>query len=258
MFFYSQVVTDAVSFVGVDVNTASHCLLKKVAGLNVTTAKNIIEWRKKNGPFTNREQFLEVKGIGNKTYEQCAGFIRILPETALVSGSNSKSKKPLNYLDQTWIHPEAYKIAAEFLKLCKCRIEDLGTESFIKAVTAFGNKGYPIIAKQLKTNEETVKIIVTGLTASKGYDIRLKGDKPLFRSSLTGIDGLSPGVTLRGVVRNVTHFGVFADVGVCRDGLIPSRYMKGQSLNIGQAIEVKVLAVEKEKSKFSIELVKTL
>ena len=249
-------VTEAVSFVGVDINTSSHCILRKIAGLNASKATNIIAWRKKNGTFINREQLLDVKGIGNKTYEQCAGFIRILPETAQIPGS--KLKKPLNYLDQTWIHPESYKIAMNFLKSCKLRIEDLGTQSFINAVNAYANQGYSTLVNKFNTNEETMEIIVKGLAMDKGYDIRVKRDKPIFRRSLTGINDLSSGVSLSGVVRNVTHFGVFVDVGVSRDGLIPTRYMKGQTLSIGQAVEVKVLVVEKERNRFCVELIKVL
>ena len=253
-------ITEVVSFVGVDVNTSSHCLLKRIAGLNVTTAMNIIEWRKKNGPFTNREQLLEVEGIEKETYEQCAGFIRILPETALVPGYNkSKFKLPLNFLDQTWIHPEAYKIANEFLKLCKCSIENLGTEPFINSVNAYGNQGYSNLAKQLKTNEETIKMIVKGLSIRKGDDIRLhEGHKPFFRNNLTRIEDLHPGVSLTGVVRNVTDFGVYVDVGVGKDGMIYNRFMNGESLKIGQFIEAKVLNVHMEKKQLKMKLIKTL
>lgn len=98
------------SFVGVDVNTASQCLLKRVAGLNASQANSIIEWRTQYGGFKNRQQLLDVKGIGNKTFEQCAGFIRILPETSMIDNSVKKknpkvSKKAPNLLDQTWIDP---------------------------------------------------------------------------------------------------------------------------------------------------------
>lgn len=246
------------SFVGVDVNTASHCLLRKIAGLNATKATNIIDFRKKNGSYTNREELLNVKGIGNKTYEQCAGFIRIVPETVLIPGKKTKGRKALNYLDQTWIHPESYKIANDILKFCNSNINDLGSQSFINSIKMQTNLGYAMLAKKFTTDEETIEIIVKGLTMTKGYDIRSKLNKQVFRSSLTTLDSLSQGVTLKGVVRNVTHFGAFVDAGVSRDGLIPTRYMKGINLAIGQSVEVKVITIEKERNRFAIELIKVL
>ncbi|XP_051163187.1 S1 RNA-binding domain-containing protein 1 isoform X2 [Leptopilina boulardi] len=252
----NSVVTEAVSFVGVDVNTASHCLLRKIAGLNALKATNIIDWRKKNGSFTNRVQLLNVKGIGNKTYEQCAGFIRIVPETALVSGSKSKLSKPLNNLDQTWIHPESYDIANKIIQFCHSNINDFGKETFINCVKTQTNLAFGNLAKKFSTDEETIEIIVKGLTSTKGYDIRSKLNKQVFRSSLTTLDSLKAGSTLNGVVRNVTHFGAFVDTGVSRDGLIPNKYMKGITLGIGQSVEVKVLSVEKERNRFAIELIK--
>lgn len=254
----NSVVTEAVSFVGVDVNTASHCLLRKIAGLNTSKATNIIDWRRKNGSFTNRSQLLDVKGIGNKSYEQCAGFIRIIPETALISGSKSKLKKPINYLDQTWIHPESYETANKILTFCQSDIKDFGDQSFINQVKSKTNLGYASLAKMFATDEETIEIIVKGLTMSKGYDIRSKLNKQVFRSSLTTIDSLKVGTSLIGVVRNVTHFGAFVDVGVCRDGLIPGKFMKGITLGLGQSVEVKVINVEKERNRFAIELIKVL
>ncbi|KAG7214053.1 hypothetical protein KM043_001419 [Ampulex compressa] len=260
----NEVVTEAVSFVGVDVNTASLCLLKRVAGLNASRASKIIEWRIQKGPFKNREQLLDVKGIGGKTFEQCAGFIRILPETAISAESEKKvkgskaSKNILNPLDQTWIHPESYKLTKEFLKGCKCSLEDLGSPAFIEKIKSYVQCGYAALADKLSTNETTMAIVVKGLTMRKDEEIRLKGNHPLFRNSMLCIDDLQPGTTLTGAVRNITHFGAFVDVGVGRDGLVHTKWIKNETLSIGQRVEVKVLSIERERSRIGLELIKVI
>ncbi|KAJ9581337.1 hypothetical protein L9F63_023485, partial [Diploptera punctata] len=140
-----EIVTECVSFVGVDINIASDCLLRRVAGLNSARAEKLIEWRRTNGPFTNRQQLKKVKGIGAKTFEQCAGFVRVIPETAKTksmskpSGSSKSKKSKLtdeseNPLDRTWIHPESYTVALRFIEKCDVSLEDLGTPQFIRKV----------------------------------------------------------------------------------------------------------------------------
>ncbi|KAL2739169.1 S1 RNA-binding domain-containing protein 1 [Vespula maculifrons] len=258
----NEVVTEAVSFVGVDVNTASLSLLKKVAGLNVSRATNIIEWRNKHGPFSNRQQILDVKGIGTKTFEQCAGFIRILPETAVVSGSKAKkSKNPdssPNFLDQTWIHPESYGIADEFIKSSGCNVKEIGSLSFVEKIKSYVKDGGSSFHKKFQTDEATLEVIIKGLTMKKDEDIRMKSHCPLFRASLQNIDDLTNGTILSGAVRNVTHFGVFVDVGVGRNGLMPTKWCKDQTLCIGQRVEVKVINIEHRRNRFTLELMKVL
>ncbi|CAL1682886.1 unnamed protein product [Lasius platythorax] len=256
-----EVVTEAVSFVGVDVNTASQCLLRRVAGLTNSRAANIIEWRIKHGAFRNREQLLDVKGIGKKTFEQCAGFIRIRPETAIgetATKESKKSKSDLNLLDQTWIHPESYAIANKFVKHCQCKLNDLGTPAFIERINSHAKAGCAKLAAQFDTNETTMEIIIKALTMKKDEDIRLKSNCPLFRDSVQCIYDLNVGTVLSGVVRNVTHFGTFVDVGVDNNGLIPISRMKYQTLHIGQHVEVKVIDVDAARNKFALELIKTL
>jgi len=243
-----QVVTEVVSFVGVDINTASHYLLRQVAGLKLSKSTNIIEWRSKNGPFRNREQLLKVKGIGSKTFEQCAGFIRILPETATVSETSSerskKSKSDFNPLDQTWIHPESYAIANKFVKHCQCKLDDIGTPAFIEKINFHARTEYGKLATQFDTDEST----------QKDEDIRSKLNQPLFRNSVRCIDDLTVGTVLSGVVRNVTHFGSFVDVGVGKEGLIHVTRMK-KDLHIGQRVEVKVVAIELARQRIGLELI---
>ncbi|XP_012288728.1 uncharacterized protein LOC105704246 [Orussus abietinus] len=253
----NEVVSEAVSFVGVDINTASLCLLKRVAGLNVGRASKIIEWRNQHGPFTDRKQLTDVKGIGNKSFEQCVGFIRIMPKTALTKKSKNSSQE-LNYLDQTCIHPESYSVAEHFLKYCGCNIEDLGTENFIMRIKSCVRRGSEALAKMFETNKATMDLIIQGLTMKLDDDIRLKNSFPTFKKSLTSIDDLKSGTALFGTVRNVTHFGAFVDIGVGNSGLIPTRMMKGQTLSIGQQLEVKVISIERERQRISLEFIKII
>lgn len=245
------------SFVGVDINTASHCLLQQVAGLTPSRSTNIIEWRAKNGPFRNREQLLNVKSIGSKTFEQCAGFIRILPETAMISGTsaerNKKSENDFNPLDQTWIHPESYAIANKFVKHCQCKLDDLSTPAFIERINSHARTGFGKLAAQFSTNETTMETIVKALTMQKNEDIRSKLNQPLFRNSVRCINDLTVGTVLSGVVRNITHFGSFVDVGVGREGLIHITRMK-KYLHIGQRVEVKVVDIELARQRIGLEL----
>ncbi|KAL6447351.1 hypothetical protein ACFW04_001524 [Cataglyphis niger] len=257
-----EVITEVVSFVGVDVNTASQCLLRRIAGLTNSRAANIIEWRIKHGPFRNREQLLDVKGIGKKTFEQCAGFIRIRPETAMISKTTTKeskkSKNDLNLLDQTWIHPESYAIANKFLKHCQCKLDDLGTPAFIERINSHAKIGCAKLAAQFDTDETTMEIIIKALTMKKDEDIRLKSNYPVFRDSMRSIHDLSVGTILTGVVRNVTHFGTFVDVGVEKEGLIHVTRMKHQTVHISQHVEVKVITVEVASKRIGLELIRTL
>ncbi|KAL0127391.1 hypothetical protein PUN28_005586 [Cardiocondyla obscurior] len=254
----SEVVTEVVSFVGVDINTASHYLLQQVAGLTLSRSKSIMDWRIKNGPFRNREQLLSVKGIGSKTFEQCAGFIRILPETATTSETSSKeNKKPkndFNPLDQTWIHPESYAIANKFIKHCRCELNEIGTLEFIEKINFHARTGCGKLAAQFGVDETTMETIVKALTMQKDEDIRSKLNQPLFRNSVRCIDDLTVGTTLSGVVRNVTHFGSFVDIGVGKEGLIHITRMK-KDLHIGQRVEVRVLNVELARQRIGLELI---
>lgn len=253
----NEVVTEAVSFVGVDINTASHSLLKRVAGLNIARATNIIEWRNKNGPFVNRQQITSVKGIGSKTFEQCAGFIRIRPETALIAKPKDP-KQCLNFLDQTWIHPESYSITNQFLKAAGCNVEQIGSIPFIEKIKSFVERNDASLCKKFETDEATLQVIIKGLSMQKDEDIRTKSNRPLFRASLKTIDDLSNGTSLSGAVRNVTHFGAFVDIGVGRNGLIPIKWCKGMTLCVGQYVEVKVINIDHSRNRISLELIKAL
>lgn len=259
----NEVVSEAVSFVGVDVNTASQCLLKRVAGLNVATAKNIIQSRIGFGAFKNRQQLLDVKGIGKKIFEQCAGFIRILPETSMIENTvkpkdSKKSKYTFNLLDQTWIHPESYGIAERFVEYCGCNLENLGTATFIERVKSRAEEGYAVLAEKFDTNETTMEIIVKGLSMKKDEDIRFKSASPLFRKNMLSIKDISTDMVLTGAVRNVTHFGAFVDIGVGRAGLIPTKWLKNSTVSVGQRVEVKVVSIELARNRIGLELINVL
>ncbi|XP_063991418.1 S1 RNA-binding domain-containing protein 1 isoform X2 [Diachasmimorpha longicaudata] len=251
----NEVVMEAASFVGVDVNTASQCLLRRVAGLSETKAANIIEWRRENGPFVNRNQLMSVKGIGAKSFEQCAGFIRIQPETAQAKSPIRSKKNRLNYLDQTWIHPESYAVALSLIKDCGLDCKDIGTRSFISSIKAYATRGYGTLTKALKTDETTLEIIIKGLTMARDEDIRSQNNVPLFRKSLRSMDDLVVGSALSGEVRNVTHFGAFVDIGVGKDGLIHVSQLKGETLKIGQRVDVKVQNIEAKRGRIGLILI---
>ncbi|XP_035177726.1 S1 RNA-binding domain-containing protein 1 isoform X1 [Oxyura jamaicensis] len=250
-----SVVEECVSFVGVDINICSEILLRHIAGLNANRARNIIEWREKNGPFINREQLKEVKGLGPKTFQQCAGFIRFnqdyiktfcsskktqLGSHALLTKAGAqatsekqgkKKSKPTpsfsqqpNPLDQTCIHPESYNIAMRFLSFIGGNPNDIGKSDMQQKVNAVIQKeGLEETAKRLNTTVHTLQLIIDGLTQPEGFDIRTDFDKPDFKRSIVCFEDLSVGTVLTGKVENATPFGVFVDIGVGKAGLIPVR-----------------------------------
>ncbi|XP_020656192.3 S1 RNA-binding domain-containing protein 1 [Pogona vitticeps] len=290
-----SVVEECVSFVGVDINICSEILLRHIAGLNANRAKNVIEWREKNGPFINREQLKDVKGLGPKSYQQCAGFIRINQEYIkafcsqqgeLVAGShkgatNEKQGKKKtkagantirrpNPLDQTCIHPESYNIAMRFLTLIEGNPSDIGKLEMQQKVNAIiEREGVEGIAKRLNTTGQTLQIIIDGLTQPEGFDFRTDFDKPDFKRSIVCLEDLRVGMVLTGRVENATLFGVFVDIGVGRGGLIPirsitedklSKAKKRRSLGLGpgEKVEVRVLKIDIPQSRITLDLIRVL
>ncbi|NXP13369.1 SRBD1 protein, partial [Thinocorus orbignyianus] len=290
-----SVVEECVSFVGVDINICSEILLRHIAGLNANRAKNIIEWREKNGPFINREQLKEVKGLGPKSFQQCAGFIRFNQEYIKTFCSNKKTElgshalltkagaqgkkksKPTpcalqqpNPLDQTCIHPESYNIAMRFLSLIGGNSNDIGKPDMQQKVNAVIQKeGLEGTAKRLNTTVHTLQLIIDGLTQPEGFDIRTDFDKPDFKRSIVCFEDLSVGAVLTGKVENATPFGVFVDIGVGKAGLIPvrniteaklSKVKKRRSLGLGpgERVEVKVLNVDIPRLRITLDLIRVL
>lgn len=254
-----SVVEECVSFVGVDINICSEVLLRHIAGLNANRAKNIIEWREKNGPFINREQLKKVKGLGPKSFQQCAGFIRInqdyirtfcssqqtesagriegvaVTSSAGVEVTNEKQGKKKsktaanvvlkpNPLDQTCIHPESYDIAMRFLSFIEETLCEIGKPEMEQKINSFLEKeGIEKIAEGLQTTVHTLQVIIDGLNQPESFDFRTDFDKPDFKRSIVCLEDLQVGTVLTGKVENATLFGIFVDIGVGRSGLIPIR-----------------------------------
>ncbi|KAL8619606.1 hypothetical protein ACOMHN_019662 [Nucella lapillus] len=290
-----SVVEECVSFTGVDLNTASQCLLRRVAGMNVTKANKVIEWRSKNGRFTNRSQLLKVKGLGEKSYEQCAGFVRVVHDLAshlaesaeaeeaestsgkagqkrkAVSQAGGKAKKAklaasddVNLLDMTAIHPESYSVASKFLSGLALSVEDLGKPDFIaKVKRSSSDTGVNKLAERFEIGAPTMQLIVEALSRPVSYDFRSDFQKPLFKKGMTSVADLKPGSVLTGRVTNVTHFGAFVDIGVGDNGLIHVSKMRpplahDQNLSLGDHVEVMVMSVEAAKNRIGLQLKRLL
>lgn len=239
-------VESVVNLVGVNLNTASEHLLKHISGLSPKIAKAVVEFRKENGTFKNRKKLLKVKGLGPKAYEQAAGFCRIIGGT-----------EPL---DGTTIHPESYEVALEVLTEAGLKPEEIFKKrDLLKvALNEFDIEGF---AKTKELNPITVRDVVEALK-KPGLDPREETEKPLLRSDVMTMEDLKAGMILEGTVRNVVDFGAFVDIGVKQDGLVHKTKMgRGvrdplQVLSVGQIIEVKIISVEVERDRISLELVR--
>ncbi len=240
------VLEDCVNSVGVDLNTASYSLLKYVAGLNVSVAKNIVAYREKNGKFKSRKQLLKVPKLGDKAYTQCAGFLRI------DDGDN--------ILDNTAVHPESYEKAEKLLSLFSYTKEDVRArkiDDLKQKIKAYGEEK-AAIASEL--DKETMRDIVTELI-KPGRDIRDALPAPMLRKDIMSISDLKPGMEVTGTVRNVIDFGVFVDIGVHQDGLvhiseITDRYIKHPSevLKVGQVVQVRIKDVDLKKNRIALTM----
>ena len=238
------VVEDCVNSVGVDLNTASQSLLSYVAGLNSGVAKNIVEYRK-TARFTKREDLLKVKKLGDKAFEQCAGFLRITDGFVL---------------DNTAVHPEDYDAVKTLLTLTGYTLDDVAAGKIADIKDKVNKIGLSAVAAKCGVGEPTLNDIITELL-KPGRDIRDSLPKPILYSELLDLSDLKEGMELNGTVRNVIDFGVFVDIGVHQDGLvhisqISDNYIKHPSevLKEGDIVKVKVLGVDKEKKKISLTL----
>ena len=236
-----------VNSVGVDINTASPSLLSRVAGINSSVAKNIVSYREENGAFSSRTQLKKVPKLGAKAFEQCAGFVRV-PESK-------------NVLDNTGVHPESYDAAKELLQLCGYSVSDVsnGDISSLKAKIALLG-GEDKVAEKLEIGVPTLTDIVKELL-KPGRDPRDELPPPLLRTDVMDIKDLTPGMELKGTVRNAIDFGVFVDIGVHQDGLvhisqITNRYIKHPSeiLKVGDIVTVWVLSTDIKKNRISLTM----
>ncbi len=240
------VVETCVNSVGVDVNTASPSLLSHVAGLNSSIAKNIEKYRHDNGEFKTREQLKKVPKLGDKAFEQCAGFLRVTNGT--------------NILDNTAVHPEAYDATMRLLKYFNLSVEDIKAENLVLLPKMIEKEGIEKVANSINIGVPTLNDIVNELI-KPGRDVRDELPKPVLKSELLDISNLKAGMVLTGTVRNVTDFGAFVDISVHQDGLvhiseISKDYVKHPSdvLKVGDVVNVKVLAVDPEKKRISLTI----
>jgi uncharacterized protein len=240
------VVEDCVNSVGVDLNSASPSLLSKVSGLNNGIAKNIVTYREENGSFTDRKQLKKVSKLGDKAFEQCAGFLRIV---------NGK-----NILDNTAVHPESYGATEKLLKYFNMTDDDVKNHNVTHLPELIEQKGAKNVAQEIGVGEPTLNDIVTELL-KPGRDIRDSLPAPMLRTDVMSIKDLKPGMVLTGTVRNVIDFGAFVDIAVHQDGLVHisqicDHYIKHPSevLSVGQVVKVKVLSVDLEKNRISLTM----
>lgn len=232
-----KTVEDCVNSVGVDLNTASYSLLEHISGITKAVAKNIVSYREKNGIFKNRNELLKVPKLGEKAFEQSAGFLRI--------------RNGNEFLDSTGIHPESYEAARKVMHKIKSGLNksDMRTN-------------YKEIAKELNIGDLTLLDIINELE-KPGRDPREELEKPILRSDVLTIEDLKEGMELKGTVRNVVDFGAFVDIGVHQDGLIHisqftnKKYIKnpGEVVKVGDIVTVKIINIDKERKKISLSMI---
>ena len=238
------VVEDCVNRVGVDLNTASASLLEYISGISKVIAKNIVAYREENGSFTSRSQLLKVAKLGPKAYEQCAGFMRI-----------TGGKNPL---DATGVHPESYAATKELLKKLGYTLEDVSNRSVVGISKKIAD--YKKLAAELEIGELTLRDIVKELE-KPARDPREDMPKPILRSDVLEMKDLTPGMVLKGTVRNVIDFGAFVDIGVHQDGLVHisqicDRYIKHplEAVSVGDIVEVKVISLDLAKKRIGLSM----
>ncbi len=240
------VVEDCVNSVGVDVNTASHSLLSYIAGINATSAKNIVKYREENGEFKSRSEILKVPRIGAKAYEQCAGFLRV-----------PSSKK---ILDNTGVHPESYDAAEKLLDMFGYTMKDVSDNKLAGIKDKVTAAGLNKVAGELGIGEPTLADIISELE-KPGRDVRDSLPAPILRDDVMDMEDLKPGMKFKGTVRNVIDFGAFVDIGVHQDGLvhiseISNKFIKHPSevLSVGDIVDVTVKDVDLKKKRISLTM----
>ena len=240
------VVESCVNSVGVDLNTASSSLLSYIAGINKTVAKNITLYREEHGRFQSRRDLLKVPKLGNKAFEQCAGFLRI------ADGDN--------VLDNTSVHPESYKAAEKLLNELGYTENDVINGNISDIQERMKKLDLHDLTDKLGIGEITLKDIADSLL-KRGRDPRDELPQPVLRSDILSMEDLKPDMILTGTVRNVIDFGAFVDIGVHQDGLVHisqicDRYIKHPTdvLSVGDVVKVKVLEVDPAKKRISLSM----
>jgi uncharacterized protein len=238
------VVESVVNHVGVDVNTASPALLSYVSGLSRKVATNVVAHRNEHGPFQKRIALKEVRGLGDKAYQQAAGFLRV-PESS-------------NPLDNTPIHPESYPVVRRLLELSGTRLKARGLVARVQATC--DELSLSGLADLLDVGEPTLADILDGLSRP-GRDPRDDLPPPILRQDVLKAEDLQVGMRLRGTVRNVVDFGAFVDIGVKQDGLVhvskmADRYVRNpfDVVGVGDVINVTVLSVDLERGRIGLSM----
>ncbi|HZX21413.1 MAG TPA: Tex family protein [Clostridia bacterium] len=251
-----NVVEDCVNSVGVDLNIATPSLLQYVSGISAPVAKNVVKYREENGKFKNRKELLKVKRLGDKTFEQCAGFLRIAGGT--------------HPLDNTAVHPESYEITMELIEKLGYTAEDIkqgNLKNIDNAIQRYtGGKSrdpdnrIKILAEELDIGEPTLKDIIEELK-KPGRDPREEMPKPIFRNDVLDTEDLKLNMVMRGVVRNVVDFGAFVDIGVKQDGLVhiselSDKFVKDplDVVSVGDEVEVKIVGLDIEHGRISLSM----
>ena len=250
----TNVVEDCVNRVGVDLNTASPSLLSYIAGINMGIAKNIVNYREENGKFTDRKQLMKVSKLGEKAFNQCAGFLRI-----------ADGKNPL---DATSVHPESYGAASAMMEKLGVDPEtiraggDKTIEEKIKNEYKTKNLSKAIgqMAEELGVGEMTLADIVEEMK-KPARDPREDAPPVVFRNDVKSFDDLKIDMEMTGTVRNVVDFGAFVDIGVKNDGLVhisqmSDKYIKHPMdvVSVGDTVKVKIISIDKEKMKVGLTM----
>jgi protein Tex len=240
------VVEDSVNKVGVDLNTATPSLLNFVAGINSTIANNIVEYRNEVKEFKSRKELLKVKRLGQKAYEQCAGFLRV-----------SESKEPL---DNTSVHPESYEAARNLINILGYNKNDLKENRLNYIEDRVKEIGIKKLSEDLNVGEITLKDIIKELK-KPGRDPREEMPKPILKTGVINLEDLTDGMVLLGTVRNVSDFGAFVDIGVHQDGLVHKSQMANRYINhpldvvqVGDVVKVKILEVDSKRKRISLSM----
>jgi uncharacterized protein len=243
-----DVVESCVNYVGVDVNTASASLLTYVSGLNKRIAESIVKYRESHGKFNNRFDLKEVSGLGDKAFEQSAGFLKI------TNGENP--------FDNTFIHPESYDATEKLLAMFNIPAFKINESGAVVSLMV-NKKGTKNIAKEIGIGEPTLVDIIENLK-KPGRDPREELPKPILRSDVLKIEDLQPGMRLKGTVRNVVDFGAFVDIGVKQDGLlhisqIANKFVKNplEHINVGDIIDVVILEADKQRGRIALSMKET-
>jgi len=241
------VVEDCVNSVGVDLNTASPTLLSYISGLSSTVSTNILEYKEEKGQFKNRKELLKVSRLGPKTFEQCAGFLRI--------------KNGVNILDNTGVHPESYRSAKKLLKLLNYSEEDVkerNLEDINQRIKEEG--GLSELSKTLDVGLPTLKDIVRELV-KPGRDPREEMPQPIFKSGILSMEDLTVDMVLKGTVRNVVAFGCFVDIGIKQDGLVHISEMSDEYVEnpmdvvkVGDIVDVKIIDVDVDRQRIALSM----